>query len=318
MKKNLILLAVIFCLSFVPRPATALITNRVVAIVGNKIITEMDLRYAIKVEHNLDDFKHLPQNEQDAITSKKLDGLIDDQLIALKAASLGISVSDENVDATIERVLTQNNMTQETLAQALAAQGLTFTSYRNKIANDLLKARFVSKAVKANIIITNQEILEYAKENGLFDQEESVTLAQIFIPSDSPNAVDGKKNEIWKKIHKKLKNEENFYAIASEFSEGPAAQKGGRLGTFKKGNLLQEIEDVAYDISLGETSDVIKSSLGYHMITVSNRTGPEEENSLTPDAEAEIKTTLYNNKLEHSIKNLGQELRQEYNVRIIQ
>ncbi len=318
MKKNLILLALILCLNLIPRPAIAIITNRVVAIVGNKIITEMDLRYAIKVEHNLDDFRHLPQNEQDAITSKKLDGLIDDQLIALKAASLGINVSDENVDATIERVLTQNNMTQETLGQALAAQGLTFTSYRNKIATDLLKARFVSKVVKANIIITNQEILDYAKENGLFDQEVSVTLAQIFIPNDSPNAADGKKNELWKKVRERLKNEENFYALASEFSEGPAAQKGGRLGTFKKGNLLQEIEDVAYDISLGETSDVIKSSLGYHMITVSNRTGSEEEDSLTPDAEAEIKTTLYNNKLEHSIKNLGQDLRQEYNVRIIQ
>jgi len=317
MKKILILLALIFSLSFVPRPALALITNRVVAIVDNKIITEMDLQYAIKVEHNLDEFKQLPQNEQDAITSKKLGSLIDDQLIALKAASLGINVNDENVDATIERVLTQNNMTQETLEQALAAQGLTFTSYRNKIATDLLKARFVSKVVKANIIITNQEILDYAKENGLFDQGESVTLAQIFIPNNSPNAANGKKNELWKKIRKRLKNEENFYALASEFSEGPAAQKGGRLGTFKKGNLLQEIEDVAYNISLGEASDVIKSSLGYHMITISNRTGPEEENSLTPDAESEIKTTLYNNKLEHSIKNLGQDLRQEYKVKIM-
>lgn len=270
------------------------------------------------VEYQMDKFKQLPQNEQHAIISKKLDDLIDDQLIALKAASLGISVSDENVDATIERVLTQNKMTKETLTQALTAQGLTFTSYRNKIARDLLKARFVSKAVKANIIVTNQEILDYAKEHNLFDQEKSVTLAQIFIPNDSPNAVDGKKNKIWKTIHKRLKNEENFYALASEFSEGPAAKKGGRLGTFKQGNLLSEIEDVAYDIPLGEASDVIKTSLGYHMIMVSNRTGPGEDNPLTPDAEAEIKTTIYNNKLEHSIKNLGAELRQEYKVKIIQ
>jgi len=318
MKKILIFLAVIFSLSLMAQPATALITNRIVAVVGNKVITEMDLKHAIMVEYQMDKFKQLPQNEQHAIISKKLDDLIDDQLIALKAASLGISVSDENVDATIERVLTQNKMTKETLTQALTAQGLTFTSYRNKIARDLLKARFVSKAVKANIIVTNQEILDYAKEHNLFDQEKSVTLAQIFIPNDSPNAVDGKKNKIWKTIHKRLKNEENFYALASEFSEGPAAKKGGRLGTFKQGNLLSEIEDVAYDIPLGEASDVIKTSLGYHMIMVSNRTGPGEDNPLTPDAEAEIKTTIYNNKLEHSIKNLGAELRQEYKVKIIQ
>ena len=114
-----------------------------------------------------------------------------------------------------------------------------------------------------------------------------------------------------------MKNEENFYALASEFSEGPAAKKGGRLGTFKQGNLLSEIEKEAYNIPLGEASDVIESSLGYHMIMVSNRTGPEEENSLTPNDEKKIKTILYNQKLEQSVKKLSKDLRQEYKVRIL-
>ncbi len=317
MKKILIIVSAVLCLNLIPRPATAKVTNRAVAIVGSKIITERDLQQAIKVEHPQDELTKLPPDEQQAIISKKLDSLIDDQLIALKATASGISVSDENVDDTIARILKQNNMTQEVLEKALNLQGLTFKSYRNKIASDLLKARFISKVVKANIIITNQEIIEYAKEHDLFDKEESVTLAQIFIPNKSPNAVGGEKNKIWKEIHEKLKNEENFYALASEYSEGPAAKKGGRLGTFKKGNLLSEIEKEAYKIPLGDTSDVIKSSLGYHMIVVSNRTGPDEENSLTPDEEEKIKTILYNKKLEQSIKKLSTDLRQEYKVRIL-
>jgi len=139
----------------------------------------------------------------------------------------------------------------------------------------------------------------------------------VHFPNNSANAVDGAKNEIWKKIRKKLKNEENFYALASEFSEGPAAAKGGRLGTFKRGNLLTEIEEEAYKLPLGEASDVIKSSLGYHIIMVSNRTGADEDNSLTPTAEAEIKDTLYNEKLEQATKKLSQDLRREFNVKIM-
>ncbi len=317
MKKILALLLLVVSLSLVPQPGRARITNRIVATVGNKIITSLNLRQAISVEHQLDDFQALSATEQNRIKREKLEELVDDLLITVKADSMGISVNKENVDATIERVLKQNHMTRETLEQALTNQGLSFTSYRHKIASDLLRAKFVSKVVKANIIITNKEIVDYAKAHNLFSSEESVTLAQIFIPNNSANAVNGSKNEIWKKIRKKLDNEENFYAVASEFSEGPAAAKGGRLGTFKKGNLLEEIEAEAYKLPLGEASDVIKSSLGYHMIMVSNRTGADEENSLTPAAEEKIKETLYNKKLEQAIKKLSQDLRREYTVRIM-
>lgn len=317
MRKLLTLLLTVLSLSLISEPGNARITNRIVATVGNQIITSLNLRQTISVEQQLDDFNALPPAEQEIIRRKKLSELVDNLLITVKANSLGITVSDENVDATIERVLKQNSMTQEMLEEALLSQGLSFTSYRNKIASDLLRARFVSKVVKANIIITNQEIIDYAKSHDLFSSEESVTLAQIFIPNNSANATNGAKNEVWKKIHKKLKNEENFYALASEFSEGPAAAKGGRLGTFKRGNLLDEIEDEAYKLTLGEASDVIKSSLGYHIIMISNRTGNDEENSLTPTAEENIKETLYNEKLEQAVKNLSRDLRREYNVKIM-
>ncbi len=317
MKKILALILALAGLTLIPGVGNARITNRIVATVGNKIITSLNLRQAILVEHQPDEFNALSPAEQNRIRRKKLNELVDDLLITVKANSLGITVSDENVDATIERVLKQNHMTQEMLEKALVNQGLSFTSYRNKIASDLLRARFVAKVVKADIIITNQEVINYAKTHNLFSREESVTLAQIFIPNKSANAVNGAKNEIWKKIRKKLKHEENFYALASEFSEGPAAAKGGRLGTFKKGNLLSEIEKEAYKLPLGEASDVIKSSLGYHMIMVSNRTGADEENSLTPAAEEKIKETLYNKKLEQAVKKLSQDLRREYNVKIM-
>ncbi|MCK5680426.1 peptidylprolyl isomerase [bacterium] len=318
MKKSLTLLLAVFSLSLVSRPANAIITNRVAAIVGNQVITSMSVRQAISVEYRQDDFNVLAQNKQDEIRNKTLEVLIDELLISLKATSMGISVSEDSVDETIDRVLKQNHMDQEMLEKALVNQGLTFTSYHNKIASDLLKAKFVSKVVKANIIITNQEVLTYAKKHNLFKSEESVTLAQIFIPNSSTNAAAGEQSEVWKNVRNKLKNEENFFALASKYSEGPSATKGGRLGTFERGHLLTEIEDVAYELPLGKASNVIKSSLGYHMIMVSNRTGGEDEHSLTPDTEEQIKTKLYDEKLEQAAQELSKNLRREFNVKIIQ
>lgn len=309
---------IVFALSIFPHLTQARIVNRIMAIVGNQVITSMNLRQAISVGHHQEDFKALPVEEQNSIIKKELDGLIDDLLIAQKAASLGIGITDEDIEATIERVLKQNRMNQEMLEKALASQNLNFTSYRNKIASDLLKAKFVSREVKANIIITNEEVLDYAEKHDLFSQDDSVTLAQIFIPNGSPNAASGKDNEIWKKIRIRLKNEENFFTLASEFSEGPAAAKGGRLGTFKRGNLLEEIDEVAYKQPLGEASKVIMTSLGNHMIMITNRTGKNEESALSPTAEEQIKDKLYEEKLEKALKNLGRDLRREYSVKIMQ
>ncbi len=309
---------IVFALSIFPHLTQARIINRIMAIVGNQVITSMNLRQAISVEYPQEEFEILPLKEQNSIIKKELDGLIDDLLIAQKAASLGISITDEDIEATIERVLKQNRMNQEMLEKALASQNLNFTSYRNKIASDLLKAKFVSREVKTNIIITNEEVLDYAEKHDLFSQDDSVTLAQIFIPNGSPNAASGKDNEIWKKIRIRLKNEENFFTLASEFSEGPAAAKGGRLGTFKRGNLLAEIEEVAYKQPLGEASKVIITSLGNHMIMITNRTGKNEESSLSPTAEEQIKDKLYEEKLEKALKNLGRDLRREYSVKIMQ
>ena len=313
---SLILIALTMSI-ILPQTAPARIVNRIMAVVGNQVITSANLRQEISIEHSQEDFRKLTAKEQNTIIKKKLDGLIEDLLIAQKAASLDISISDEEVEMTIERVLKQNRMTQEMLEEALANQNLNFTSYRSKIASDLLKAKFVSREIKSNIIITNQEVLDYAEKNDLFSRDESVTLAQIFIPENSSHATSGKDDDIWENVRKGLKNKEDFFALASEFSEGPAAAKGGRLGTFKRGNLLSEIEDVAYKQPLGKPSKVIKTSLGYHMIMITNRTGEKEERSLTPEAEDQVKDKLYEKKLTKALENLSQKLRREYSVKIM-
>ncbi len=311
------LIVIIFALSLLPNGAQARIVNRIMAIVGNQVITSMNLRQAISIEYPEQDFKALTVEEQNSIIKKELDGLIDNLLIAQQAAALGISITDEDLEDTIERVLKQNRMSQEMLESALASQNLTFTSYRNKISSDLLKAKFISREIKSDIIITNQEVLDYAEKHDLFSQDESVTLAQIFIPESSSHAAAGEDDEKWQEIRKRLKNEENFFALASEFSEGPAAAKGGRLGTFKRGNLLSEIEEIAYKLPLAKASKVIKTSLGYHMIMITNRTGGKER-SLSPDAEEQIKSKLYEEKLAKALKNLSSDLRREYSVKIMQ
>ena len=70
----------------------------------------------------------------------------------------------------------------------------------------------------------------------------------------------------------KLKKGEDFGNLAKQFSEDEATRdKGGSLGTLVPQTTVPEIADEMIRLTLGETSKVIKSSFGYHIIKLNNK-----------------------------------------------
>lgn len=65
---------------------------------------------------------------------------------------------------------------------------------------------------------------------------------------------------------------ESFENLAKQYSEDTAsASLGGDLGVFGKGQMVQEFEDAAYALGVGEVSDLVKTQYGYHIIKVEQR-----------------------------------------------
>src|SRR6185295_4046667 len=50
-----------------------------------------------------------------------------------------------------------------------------------------------------------------------------------------------------------------------------SATQGGSLGCFGRGRMVPEFENAAFSLAAGETSDLVKSSFGYHIIRVTER-----------------------------------------------
>jgi peptidyl-prolyl cis-trans isomerase C len=63
----------------------------------------------------------------------------------------------------------------------------------------------------------------------------------------------------------------NFADAAMQFSEDGSARLGGDLGWFPRGKMAPEFEQAAFELKVGETSSVVQSPYGYHVIFLQDR-----------------------------------------------
>jgi parvulin-like peptidyl-prolyl isomerase len=59
---------------------------------------------------------------------------------------------------------------------------------------------------------------------------------------------------------------EKFANVAREISLCPSRKRGGDLGTFSRGQMVKEFEQAAFALQKGQTSAIVKTQFGYHII----------------------------------------------------
>ncbi len=110
--------------------------------------------------------------------------------------------------------------------------------------------------------VTDQEVAQFYQENKKnFEEPETTRASHILVDSE----------EVAKKALERVKNGEPFAKVAQELSTDPTKNQGGDIGTFSRGQLIPEFEEVCKSLKPGEMSGVVKTSLGYHVILLTDR-----------------------------------------------
>jgi parvulin-like peptidyl-prolyl isomerase len=65
---------------------------------------------------------------------------------------------------------------------------------------------------------------------------------------------------------KAIKEGKDWNTIVREYSEGPAADVGGDLGWFTKGQIFEPLDSTAFNLDIGATSEVMESPRGFHIL----------------------------------------------------
>src|SRR5262249_511680 len=104
-----------------------------------------------------------------------------------------------------------------------------------------------------------------------YRQDEQVHARHILITTGA-GVSDEKARARADSLRKAAAGGADFAELARRFSQEPGAStSGGDLGWFGRGRMVKEFETAAFALKVGETSPVVKSQFGYHVIRVEEK-----------------------------------------------
>jgi peptidyl-prolyl cis-trans isomerase SurA len=252
--------------------------NRVVAIVNDDVITLHELNKKMRELTGLAPEDLRFQDEERYLQTRRdvLEHIINDRIAQEKIRELGIQVTDEQIDSTVEQMKKKNKMTQEDLVAGLRQEGMSYDKYRQNFNRDMEIYKLINYEVKSKIIVRDEDIAAYYEENkDKFSSEGQVRLAGIFLLREDPED-EGELDELIKQgesILARLEQGEDFGDLARAFSQGPGIEEGGDLGTFKLTDLDSELRKVVKGVPEGGFSGLIIASNGVQILRVVEKQG---------------------------------------------
>lgn len=63
----------------------------------------------------------------------------------------------------------------------------------------------------------------------------------------------------------------DFAAVAKEHSSCPSGKQGGELGSFGRGQMVKEFDEVVFSAPVNEVQGPVKTQFGFHLLEVTSR-----------------------------------------------
>jgi peptidyl-prolyl cis-trans isomerase C len=263
----------------------------VVAKIGDDTISKADIQGEFKPVISMmkenGQLGTIPAEMWKSEVKKRVSDMVSTKLLLKLAEDDGYKPEPAKAEEEFKKITAQ--LPPEQLAETLAKQGMTAETIKGRIAIGLAIQKWIEEKFAANIKISDEEAEKYYNENPeRFKRPETVKASHILIkideidPEKAKGMTDEQKNkasgELKQQALKKaqdilaqLKNGGDFAKLATENSACPSKEKGGDLGTFDKGKMAPEFEKSAFSLKPGETSDVVETEFGYHIIKTTEK-----------------------------------------------
>lgn len=297
--------------------AAGQVVEEIVAVVNDDVITlsQYKEQYDSTILQMRAAFQGEEYEKQLAMLKKEmLNMMITDLLLMQQAKEKNLNVG-EQLKATVENIKKENNIaSDDDMKRALRQQGVDYDQWLRQLEDNMLKQGLIYSEVDRSIVLDDSEIVGYYKLHPQeFTEPEEYKIRAVYLSTEGKAAAA--LEEMKKEIGGKLKAGEPFNVLAKEYSDGPAKESEGDLGTFKKGELDKTLEQAVSKLKTGETSGWVETKNGWYLLKLEEK---KDSRLMTfEEVRKNVEERLYTQKKEKKLEEYLKDLRERSYVKIL-
>ncbi len=266
---------------FVSAQAYAERLDAIAAVVNGEVVTCYEVEQAEKALKDQLVQQGIALPSDDVIYQRSLDERVMRVLQHQEAQNLEIKVSAEEVAAAMADVEKRNKLEPGQLESVLKAQGIDVDDYRRTLKDRLLSTRLMNIAVRSKISISEEAMREYYRKHLKNPKPvREVRVAQLFIalPAEADSVEVEATRQRVNSLYQQLKSGADFARMVTLESDAPDSTSGGDMGWVSPGAVKGAFAQV-FKLKVGEITDVIRSSGGFHILKVTDERMRKPQNT---------------------------------------
>ena len=255
-----------------PRSGWARLVDRNVVAVNGDTITLSEINEMAKPFFDKVRAESKPEELALAMSKARrmvVERLIARRLVAQEAAKYGITVTDEELEQTLEQLRARRGDSREAFLAELKEMGVNESQYQEEVRDQMLSSKVISATVRSRILVTDAQILERyrAEQRGerpdLRPRGPKYHLRQIGVAWDRPNksGVTLTREEARKKIEQIRSDAlsgKDFAELARTHSDLPTAEDGGSLGELAVEDMAEAVRNVVASLGGPGVSEAVE------------------------------------------------------------
>lgn len=290
-------IATFFIICIAPLCTFAQEDNPAVAVVNGSVLKKADL--------NQEFWKLMPENrsfhgkvsdvKREKVRAEAMQKIVEIELQYQDAKAKGMKLGKSELKGEIDRISGRYKSNKD-FQSAIAAAGFDEMSFSVLVERTILSERIRAAEVDNKVTVSDNAVKEYYDANShRYSKPQEYRASQILIKVE-PSATEEERLQHRNRaesILKKLKEGAVFADVAAMESDDLTRIKGGDLGYFHAGQTVAEFDDAVGKMKVGETSGLVESLYGYHIIQLTDKKPPRQ--ILFEELQPKIKAELIEN-----------------------
>jgi peptidyl-prolyl cis-trans isomerase SurA len=263
--------------------------DRIVALVNSEAITLYELSSRLAMVERQLRAQNVEVPPRDVLEKQLLERMIVDRAQVQFAKETGLQIADGELDAALRRIAENNRIELADFKAMLERDGVPWNKFREEIRQEMTLARLRDREVDNRLTISEGEIdayLERAAQPGA--QADLVRIAHIIVrvPEQANPVQLERVRARAEQAALQLERGEEFARVAATFSDAADGLSGGAMEPRPLDRLPNLYAEAVQKMKPGETSKILRSPAGFHIVRLLERRDPAQEGKALKQTQA--------------------------------